>query len=287
MNQGFKRKLAAILSADVAGYSRLMSDDEAATVRTLKEYRKAISEIVQKHNGRVVDTPGDNLMAEFASVVDSVESAIEIQEVLRAKNDELPENRRMMFRIGINLGDVIAEDGKIYGDGVNIAARVENLAEPGGICISGEAYDQVSKKVHLEYECLGEKTGKNINGPIRVYKIPIKPKEFLIDSIVDFSVPTDKASIAVLPFVNMSGDPEQEYFSDGIMEEIITALSKIPNILVTARNSTVTYKGKAVNVKQIGKELGVKSLFFFVASRMRPKKILIRQYDFFQKALFL
>jgi adenylate cyclase len=258
MNQAFKRKLAAILSADVAGYSRLMSEDEASTVRTLTDYRKIISEIVQKHNGRVVDSPGDNLLAEFASVVDSVECVIEIQEVLHGKNNELPENRRMMFRIGINLGDVISEEGRIYGDGVNIAARIETLAEPGGICLSGEAYDQVSKKLHLDYEYLGEKTAKNIKGPIRVYKIPIQPKESLFDSYFDLSVPIDKPSIAVLPFVNMSGDLEQEYFSDGITEEIITALSKIPDILVIARNSTFVYKGRAVDIKQVGKELGVR-----------------------------
>jgi adenylate cyclase len=258
MPEAFKRKLAAILSADVAGYSRMMSDDEASTVCTLKDHRKTISDLVKKHKGRVVDTTGDNLMAEYGSVVDSVECSIEIQEILHSKNDELPENRRMMFRIGINLGDVIAEDGRIYGDGVNIAARVETLAEPGGICLSGEAYDHVSKKLHLDYEFLGEKTAKNIKKPIRVYKIPIKPKEFLTDSLIDLSVPTDKPSIAVLPFVNMSSDPEQEYFSDGMTEEIITALSKVPDLLVIARNSTFTYKGKAVDVKQVGKELGVR-----------------------------
>jgi adenylate cyclase len=236
----------------------MMSADEASTVRTLKDHRKTISDLVKKHKGRVVDTPGDNLMAEFGSVVDSVECSIEIQEALHAKNDELPENRRMMFRIGINLGDVITEDGRIYGDGVNIAARVETLAEPGGICLSGEAYDHVSKKLHLDYEFLRDKTAKNIKGPIRVYKIPVKPKESLLNSLIDLTIPTDKPSIAVLPFVNMSGDPEQEYFSDGITEEIITALSKTPNMLVIARNSTFTHKGKAVNVKQIGKELGVK-----------------------------
>jgi adenylate cyclase len=169
MTEAFKRKLAAILSADVAGYSRMMSEDEAATVRTLKEYRMTISEIVQKHNGRVVDSPGDNLLAEFASVVDSVECAIDIQEALHAKNDELPENRRMMFRIGINLGDVIDEDGRIYGDGVNIAARVENFADSGGICISGEAYDHVENKLKFDYEYLGEKIAKNIKRPIRAW----------------------------------------------------------------------------------------------------------------------
>jgi adenylate cyclase len=236
----------------------MMSEDEVSTVRTLQDYRKAISNLVQKHNGRVVDSPGDNLMAEFASVVDAVECAVEIQTALNEKNDELPENRKMMFRIGINLGDVIVEDGRIYGDGVNIAARIESLAEPGGICISGEAYDQVEKKLHLEYEFLGEKTAKNIKGPIRVYKIPIMAKEPFSDPFIDLSIPTDKPSIAVLPFVNMSGDPEQEYFSDGITEEIITSLSKVPGLLVIARNSTFTYKGKAVDIKQVGKELGVK-----------------------------
>jgi len=253
-----KRKLAAILSADVAGYSRLMDEDEVSTVRTLQAYQQIISDLTSQHNGRVVDSPGDNLMAEFASVVDAVKCAVEIQNTLSGKNAELPDDRKMEFRIGINLGDVIEEDDRIYGDGVNIAARVESLAEAGGICISGRVYDQVENKIDVEYEDLGEHRAKNIKRPIRIYKIPIELDKSILEPLVDLTVPTDKPSIAVLPFVNMSGDPEQEYFSDGITEEIITALSKVPNLLVIARNSTFTYKGKAVNVKQVGKELGVK-----------------------------
>ena len=218
---------------------------------------------MQKHNGRVVDSPGDNLMAEFASVVDSVECAIKIQEVLRSKNDELPENRKMMFRIGINLGDVIEEDGRIYGDGVNIAARIEGLADAGGICLSGTAYDQIVNKLDLKYENLGEHNVKNIRRPIRVYKIPgeieseKENEEPMLGSIIDMTVPVDKPSIAVLPFVNMSGDKEQEYFADGMTEEIITALSKVPDILVIASTSSFSYKGQRIKIQQVGKELGV------------------------------
>jgi len=173
--EGFKRKLAAILSADVEGYSRLMDDDEEATVRTLKTYRTAINDLVQQFRGRVVDAPGDNLLAEFTSVVDAVNCAVEIQRDLAERNTELPYNRQMQFRIGVNLGDVIEDDGNIYGDGINIAARVESLAEAGGICISGRAYDQVSNKLGLEYENLGEHQVKNISTPIRVYRVLSHP----------------------------------------------------------------------------------------------------------------
>jgi len=260
MTDTFKRKLIAILSADVVGYSRLMDLDEASTVRTLQACQKAISELVGQHNGRVVDSPGDNLLAEFPSVVDAVECSVEIQKDLSSRNDELPENSRMEFRIGINLGDVIHDNDKIYGDGVNIAARVESLAVAGGICISGKAYDQVWNKLDFGFEDLGEHQAKNIKRPIRVYKIPIKLEESILDSLVDLSVPTDKPSIAVLPFVNISGDPEQEYFADGMTEAIITALAKVPDMLVIASTSTFTYKGKSVKVQQVGKELGVKSV---------------------------
>jgi len=174
--ESFKRKLTAILSADVKGYSRLMGEDEEATVRTITAHRKAITAVIQKYRGRVVDSPGDNILAEFSSVVDAVQSAVEMQEVLRAKNAELPEDRRMEFRIGINLGDVIQEGERIYGDGVNIAARLEGLADPGGICISGSAYEQIENKLALGYEYVGEHTVKNIVKPIRVYKVPTGPK---------------------------------------------------------------------------------------------------------------
>jgi adenylate cyclase len=252
-----KRKLSAILSADVKGYSRLMQEDELETVRTLEAYREMIAEVIRNYSGRVVDSPGDNVLAEFASVVDAVESAVEVQKDLEAKNAELPENRRMEFRIGINLGDVVVEGERIYGDGVNIAARIEGLAEGGGICISRNVYEQVKNKLKLGYEYLGEHTVKNIAEPVRAYRI-------LMESNIDapkkgerLKVP-EKPSIAVLPFDNISGDPEQEYFSDGITEEIITALSKIPKMLVIARNSTFTYKGKPVKVQQVGDELGVR-----------------------------
>ena len=252
--QDFKRKLTAILSADVKGYSRLMGEDEEATVRTITTYREVIGSVVQKHRGRVVDSPGDNILAEFASVVDAVRGAVEIQEELKSRNAELAENRRMEFRIGINLGDVIHEEERIYGDGVNVAARVESLADPGGICISRSAYDQVKKKLTLGYEYLGEHTVKNITEPVRVYRVRLDASRG-VDR--ELKLPK-KPSVAVLPFVNMSGDPEQEYFSDGITEDLITDLSKVSGLFVIARNSVFTYKGKAVKIRQVGRELGVR-----------------------------
>jgi adenylate cyclase len=262
--QEVRRKLTAILSADVKGYSRLMGEDEEWTVRTLKGYKEVVGSLIQQHRGRVVDSIGDNLMAEFTSVVDAVQCAVEIQQVLRAKNAVVPENRRMEFRIGINLGDVIEEGGRIYGDGVNIAARVEGLAESGGICISESAYQQIENKLPLRYDYLGEHEVKNIVRPVRVYRAQIeseamarKPLEVASKEKMAFPLP-DKPSIAVLPFVNMSRDPEQEYFSDGITEEIITALSKVPSLFVISHNSTFTYKGKPVMAKQVSEELGVR-----------------------------
>jgi len=302
-DEGFKRKLAAILSADVEGYSRLMDDDEEATVRTLTSYRNAITDLVQQYRGRVVDAPGDNLLAEFTSVVDAVNCAVEIQRDLAERNTELAYNRQMQFRIGVNLGDVIEEDGRIYGDGVNIAARVESLAEAGGICISGRAHDQVENKLGLEYEDLGKHEVKNISRPIQVYRVlsypgaaahrVAKTKESLgrrwrnigilaavvvvlagglvfwqfylrhpdvePSSVEKMAYPLpDKPSIAVLAFDNMSGDSSLEYFSDGITEQIISALSKIPNLFVIARNSSFTYKGKPVKVQQVSEDLGVR-----------------------------
>ena len=251
-----KRKLAAILSADVKGYSRLMEDDEEATVRTITAYREVMTSLIQGQNGRIVDAKGDNLLAEFPSVVDAVRCAVEIQRELRVRNSDLPEHRKMEFRIGINLGDVIEEGDIIYGDGVNIAARLEGLAEGGGICISGTAFDQVESRPGLEFECLGEQAVKNIKKPVRVYRVMMESGVSEIKTRRELPLP-DKPSIAVLPFVNMSGDPEQEYFSDGITEEIITGLSKIPRMHVIARNSTFTYKEKPARVQQVGKELGV------------------------------
>jgi adenylate cyclase len=257
---GFKRKLTAILSADVEGYSRLMGEDEETTVRTLKSYRTAIADLVQQYRGRIVDTPGDNVLAEFNSVVDSVNCAVEIQRDLAERNTKLSDNRKMEFRIGINLGDVIEEEGRIYGDGVNIAARVESMADAGGICISGRAYDQVANKLGLGYENLGEHQVKNISTPIRVFRI--KTDTALSESTEpegQTALPLpDKPSIAVLPFNNMSGDPEQEYFSDGITEDIITALSRSPWLFVISRNSSFTYRGTAVDIRVVSRELGVR-----------------------------
>jgi adenylate cyclase len=251
--QEVKRKLAAILSADVEGYSRLMGEDEVSTIRTLNAYKETISELIRKYRGRVVDEPGDNLLAEFASVVDAVNCAAEIQRELAKRNEELSEDRKMQFRIGVNLGDVVEEKDRIYGDGVNIAARVESICDGGGVCISGTAFEHVEGKLDLEFEDLGEHEVKNITKPVHVYRVQLmtEPKERKLPL-------PQKPSIAVLPFTNMNSDPNQEFMADGTCENIITALSKIPDLFVIARNSTFTYKGKAVKVQQVGRELGVK-----------------------------
>jgi adenylate cyclase len=265
--QDFKRKLTAVFSADVAGYSRLMGEDEAATVKILEAYKQIMFSLIKQHRGRVIDSPGDNLLAEFASVVDAVQCSVAAQNEFKARNAELPENRRMVFRIGVNLGDVIEEENRIYGDGVNIAARLEALADPGGICISKTAFDQIESKLPLGYQFLGEQTVKNIAKPVGAYKVLMEPRVFDRDEGGEvktgrpdkpFLPLPDKPSIAVLPFVNMSRDPEQEFFSDGITQEIITALSKVPNLFVISHNSTFTYKGKPVKVKQVSQELGVR-----------------------------
>jgi TolB-like protein/class 3 adenylate cyclase len=300
--EGFKRKLTAILSADVVGYSRLMGEDEEATVRTLNTFRDVMSTVIQQHRGRVIDSTGDNLLSEFSSVVDSVRCALDIQQEIKARNAELPENRRMKFRIGINLGDVIEEGDRIYGDGVNVAARIESLANGEGITISGTAYDHVKNKLPLTYEYQGEQSVKNIAEPVRVYRVQmgreagaeVKTKKkprlkrwqwaavavivigvgalaiwnfYLSSSLPSFEPASiekmvyplpDKPSIAVLPFANLSGVPDQEYLADGITENIITALSYIPEIFVIARNSTFTYKGKAVKAQEVAEDLGVR-----------------------------
>ena len=257
MPSSLKRKLAAVLCADVKGYSRLMGEDEEATILRITHYRKTVSEIVGKHRGRVVDSPGDNLMAEFVSVVDAVDCAVKIQKEINFRNSALPEKQRMEFRIGINMGDVIEEKGRIYGDGINIAARIEGLAEAGGICISKTVYDQVKNKLKLGYTYLGEHAVKNIVDPLQVYRIEMNAKKAISEIGREIRLP-DKPSIAVLPFTNMSRDPEQEYFSDGITEDIITDLSKISGLFVIARNSTFTFKGQPVKVNEVGQKLGVR-----------------------------
>ena len=257
--QEVKRKLAAILSADVKGYSRLMEENEIETIRTLTTYKEIMTNLIKQNRGRVVDAPGDNLLAEFTSVVEAVQCAMEIQNELKLKNAELPENRRMEFRIGINLGDVIEESGRIYGDGVNIAARMEGLAEGGGICVSKSVYDQVKNKLNFMYRYLGEYRVKNITDPVPVYCVE-SYAEGTSPEIHRKPISTDKPTIAVLPFANLSGDPEQDYFADGIVEDIITVLSKFRWLLVIARNTTFKYKGRSVDVKQIARDLDVRYL---------------------------
>jgi adenylate cyclase len=352
--QEVKRKLTAILSADVKGYSRLMGEDEEGTVHTLNAYKEVMTNLIQQHHGRVVDAPGDNVLAEFASVVDAVRCAVEIQKELKTRNADLPENRKMEFRMGVNLGDVIEDGEQILGDGVNIAARLESLSDAGGICISGTAFDQVKNKLNLGYKYLGEQAVKNIAEPIRVYRVLMEPEAagkvigerrtkprqwqmaamglavaiiVIIAALVIWKVyippapqkevvskekitavplekapatvtpptevapkekiviPTpekvtkpappapkmevaskekmalplpDKPSIAVLPFANLTKDSAQESFCDGLSEEIITALSKTPQLFVIASNTAFTYKGKPVKVKQVSEELGVR-----------------------------
>jgi len=252
------RRLAAILAADIAGYSRLMGVDEVGTVQALREHRSAADPLIAQHGGRVVKTTGDGVLIEFGSVVGAVECALGLQRLAAERNIGTPAERRMEWRIGIHIGDVLIEGDDILGDGVNIAARLEGIAEPGGICISDDAFRQVRGKVEAEFADMGEQSLKNIDRPLRVYRVgssratkqPINPATVL-------PLP-DKPSIAVLPFDNMSGDPDQEYFADGMVEEIITALSRIRWLFVIARNSSFTYKGKAVDVKQVGRELGVR-----------------------------
>jgi TolB-like protein/class 3 adenylate cyclase len=255
--ESLKRKLAAMLSADVKGYSRLMRENEETTIRTLTAYREVMASLIQQYRGRVVDSPGDNLLAEFASVVDAVNCAAEIQRQLGEKNEALPSERRMAFRIGINLGDVFEEGERIYGDGVNITARIESLADGGGICISGTVYDAIEGKLDYEYDYLGPQRVKNIDQPVRAYRVRTNPVSAFYRASGEHKL-HDKPSIAVMPFVNMSRDPEQEYFGDGITEDLITDLSKISGLFVIARNSVFTYKGRPVKVQQVSDELGVR-----------------------------
>jgi adenylate cyclase len=254
------RRLAAILAADVAGYSRLMGADEEGTLERLKALRRELVDSkIAEHHGRIVKTTGDGLLVEFASVVDTVRCAVEVQQGMVERNGEVPPERRIEFRIGINLGDIIREGRDIFGDGVNIAARLEAVSEPGGICVSQVVYDQVRDKLDLAFEDLGEPKLKNIARPVRVFRVRLERATQAVSyaSQASLALP-DKPSVAVLPFTNMSGDPEQEFLADGIAEDIITALSRYPSLFVIARNSCFTYKGRAVDVKQVGRELGVR-----------------------------
>ena len=251
-----QRRLAAILSADAAGYSRLMGEDELATVRTLSEYRVAIGAAVSAHRGRVVDTPGDNILAEFPSALDAVEAALAMQKELCARNAALPEERRMAFRVGVNLGDIVSEGGRIYGDGVNVAARVESLAPPGGICVSGKVYQEVVRKLELEFDDLGEHELKNIAGRVHVWRVRA-PGTVPEARKAAGAGSQAKPSILVLPFVNMSGAAEQEYFVDGLTEDILTELSRFRDLFVISRNTAFKFKGQPVNVRQTAQEVGV------------------------------
>jgi adenylate cyclase len=300
-----ERKLTAILCADVFGYSRLMGENEEATFRTLSSHRKLIDSLIEQHHGRFVNSAGDSVLAEFASVVNAVQCAVEIQSTLKTENSTLPPERRMEFRIGVNLGDVMLDGEQIYGDGVNVAARLESLADPGGICIARTVHEQIRNKIALSYEDLGDQTVKNIAEPVRVFRVMLEGgtatrttakatqrslrKHWrggvfsiaglaLITAVIVFvqhlslrppttTIPPaqspgltmpDKPSIAVLPFANMSDDPKQEYFSDGITDDLTTALSRDPDLFVIARTSAFTYKGKTVEVQDISRQLGVK-----------------------------
>jgi adenylate cyclase len=253
------RRLAAILAADVVGYSRLMEADEAGTARLLHEHRAAADPLVAEHGGRVVKTTGDGVLIEFPSVVGAVQCAVALQQLMSERNVGVPNNRRMEWRVGIHLGDILIDGEDILGDGVNLAARLEGIAEPGGICISEDAFRQVRGKIETEFLDGGEPALKNIARPVRIYRAHPASAPVSSASAASAALPLpDKPSIAVLPFQNMSGDPEQEYFVDGMVEEIITALSRIPWLFVISRNSTFTYKGHAINVKQVGHELGVR-----------------------------
>ena len=256
-NARVERRLAAILAADVAGYSRLMGADEEGTLSKLKAHRVALVDPkITEHRGRIVKTTGDGLLVEFASVVDAVRCAVDVQRGMIERNADVPQGNRIEFRIGINVGDIIIEDEDIFGDGVNIAARLEALAEPGGICVSGRVEEDVHGKLDTAFEDIGEQQLKNIARPVRVYRArPGGTVNASAHSVL--SIP-DKPSIVVLPFQNMSGDPEQEYFADGVVEEITTALSRFKTVFVIARNSSFTYKNKTADVKQIGSELGVR-----------------------------
>jgi adenylate cyclase len=259
-----ERRLAAILAADVVGSCRLMGADEEGTLAQLKALRKSLVDPkIAEHRGRIVKNTGDGALVEFASVVDAVRCAVKIQRCISAQNTDVPQDKRIELRIGIHVGDIITDENDIYGDGVNIAVRLEGIAEPGGISISDDAHRQIRGKVDIAFEDLGSQSLKNIAEPMRVWRVPNGlavppvPNRLLVDDAEPLALP-DKPSIAVLPFQNMSGDPDQDYFSDGMVDEITTALSRFKSLFVIARNSSFTYKGKVVDIKQVGRELGVR-----------------------------
>ena len=259
-----ERRLAAILAADVAGSCRLIGIDEEGTLAQLKALRKTLFDPkIAEHHGRIVKNTGDGALVEFASVVDAVRCADEIQRGMAEQNTDVPQDKRIEFRIGIHVGDIIIADDDIFGDGVNIAVRLEGIAEPGGICISDDAHRQIRGKVEITFDDMGPQSLKNIAEPMRAWRVRIGPAlasnatKPPTETAQPLALP-DKPSIAVLPFTNMSGDPEQDYFADGMVEDIITALSHFKALFVIARNSSFTYKGRAVDVKQVGRELGVR-----------------------------
>ena len=260
MGDRLPRKLAAILYADVAGYSRLTGEDEDATHRTLSEYLDLISTTIESHRGQVMHYAGDAVLAKFDAVVDAMSTAVAIRDELKTRNEDVPDERKVQFRIGVNLGDVIEDRGDIYGDGVNVAARLESLAEPGGICISESVRSAIGKQLNLDYEDMGKQQVKNIAEPVQAYRVVMKKKDettIATPQTTAHELP-EKPSIAVLPFENMSADPEQEFFADGIAEDLLTKLTNILGLFVIARNSSFRYKGKAVDVRQIAEELGVR-----------------------------
>jgi TolB-like protein/class 3 adenylate cyclase/tetratricopeptide (TPR) repeat protein len=258
-----ERRLAAILAADVAGYSRLMGANEEGALAQLKSVRKALVDpTIAAHGGRIVKTTGDGMLVEFASAVDAVRNAVEIQRSMAAQNTAVPQDQRIEFRIGIHVGDIIIDDNDIFGDGVNIAARLEGIAEPGGVCMSDDTHRQIRGKVEIACDDMGMQALKNIAEPVRAWRVRLGASASTstrssTETAQPLALP-DKPSIAVLPFQNMSGDPEQEYFADGVVEDITTALSRIHWLFVISRNSSFTYKGKTIDIKQIGRDLGVR-----------------------------
>jgi adenylate cyclase len=266
-----KRRLVAIFAADVAAYSRLMEQDEIGTLRTLTAHREVMDRLIAEHSGRIANTAGDSVLAEFPSAVDAVQCAVDIQNALAVANEDISEERRLQFRIGVHVGDVMVQGGDLLGDGINIAARLEGLADPGGICISEATYGYVRKTLSLTFTDLGLQTVKNIEEPVRVYVLKTTlPNLTRINLAKSLPLP-NKPSVAVLPFTNMSGDPEQEYFADGTVEEITAALSRIRTLFVIARNSSLSYKGTTKDVRQIAQELGVRYVLVGSVRKSGPR----------------